>query len=546
MRIQQPKGIIPRQQGCDLPPEYAEVAENINFASGRFEPWRQPTRLLEFQERVSRAHVRDCCWTGTDVCGARYTDAGVPRKTYLSAPDHRPVVTDSLCDLHWCFLGYPVPDTPNATSAQVDSLCVDAGTQKQTYRITYGTDCEEGPASCPTTYVIRNKDTRVTVSLPPPPDAGWCATTLRIYRLEQTWDSEQGLSDPNNPNAIEEGWTAARQDNDYYLIATLPIDTVQWVDDGSACTDKLLITEGWYPPENGAMIAGDTDSGSLVTWQDNEVRFSERNRYWAFPHKTTHCFPDLVTEVCVCGDAVFVITKAHAYLVQDSVDCKDSSERPVQELKKAPGGCAVGSCSLLPDGVIYSSSEGLVRLTNQGSVSIVSRRAFAKDDWSALGPNQIEIKTGCGHLFLQTPMGQVWVWELAFDDQGQLPEYLSTLSFCPEQWICDEEQELYFLMDNVAYHFNTSAEFLQMKWRQSKQVTTNRTRVSGVKGEYVKKNTSNKNTVSIYRNGYLSFQTQLGNTAKRLRGSATKCFQLEVKGNEPMCSVSYGAGLNEL
>ena len=544
MIIDRPRGIIPRSKGCGLGPEYACVAENLNTRSGRFESWREPVRLLGFEDDVCVAHVRDCCWHGTHVAGARYIDAGNPKKTYLSSPDQRPVVTDDLCDPNWCFLGYPVPGEPLARRGDTGGIEARADTQSQTYRITYGTACEEGPASCPTNVVKRNKDTEVIIELPEPPDSMWCADTVRIYRQEVLWDSEQGLVE-FNPNAIEAGWTSASVESDYFLVATLDIHHRFWKDKGQTCTNNLLISEGYLPPPEGMMIADETTSGSLVGWKDNEVFFSERNSYHAFPHKGVHCFPDEVMNVCVCGDTVFVFTCHEVYLLSDSVDCQDTSARTVQVLKDAPKPVGV-SCGQLPDGVLYISNQGLARLTSSGSVSLVSDRTFEKDDWSLLGPSHISLKISCRRVFLRVPGGQVYIWDLTFDETGSLPADVTTLSFCPDQWVCDEKDHLYFLHHNTIYQFNAGGDYMRMNWKQAEQRFANREKVSGILGDYVKKNNPNHNKLSIYRDGQLSVQKDLREKATRVRGSATRCLQIQVQGTEPMCYVAYGSGLNEL
>jgi len=123
MRISSPRGFVPRARGCNLPPEYAEHAENLNVASGRFQPWRVPEKILQFHEPIRSVHVSDCCWTGTHVCGAHYVDAGLDKKTYLSGPaDSQPMVTDDVCEPAWCALGYPVPDAPQLLPDTCDRL----------------------------------------------------------------------------------------------------------------------------------------------------------------------------------------------------------------------------------------------------------------------------------------------------------------------------------------------------------------------------------------------------------------------------------------
>lgn len=542
MIIERPRGVVPRARGCGLGPEYAEVAENMRLTGGRFEPWRQPARVLEFTQRVCHAHVRDCCWLGTSVPRSRYVDAGLPVKTYLSAPGQRAVVTDSVCHQDWSFLGYPVPDAAVAYS----NLGVDftPDTQLRTYRITYGTDCEEGPASPVSNAIKALKDSPVGIELPPPPEETWGATVVNIYRSEALWDSEQGLLS-FNPDDLNTGWHSTATEEDWFHVATLPVGTTHWIDDKFVETDRLLRTADLLPLPEGVTIAGETQSGSLVGYSCTDVFFSERNKYWGFPYRAIHSFPHDIVDVQVVGDTVFVLTDSHPYLISDAVDCKDSSARPVTEVSERLPAIGHASSVVVNGGVLYTSEEGLVFLSPGGSATMSSQRAFEKDDWTTLDPRKIHLGTGCDHLFVSVSGGPTLVWELSFDESGYLPADVTTLSFTPSQWINDERGTLYMLSESVAYEFHVG-DYLQMVWRQIPQRSTYKEVVSAIRGEYVKKKGVDFNTLSVYKEGALSAVRKLTPRGSRIRGSAAYCTQLELKGSEPMCWIAAGSGLNEL
>lgn len=544
MLIERPRGVVPRARGCGLGPDFAQIAENIKLSDGLFEPWRQPVHLLEFPERVATAHVRNCCWTGTSVCDARYLDAGIPRKTYLSAPSQRPVVTADLCDTDWSYLGYPTPDVVEVVLDTAPEKSAD--TEQRTYVITYGTDCEEGPASCPTDSIEANKDSLIGLQLPQRPDDMWGATTVNIYRSQSLWDSEQGLTS-FNPNDIDQGWNASTTEAEYFLIAELPIHTPSWVDDGSAETGRMLRSQELIAPKEGTVLVGETASGSLVGFhkETNTVMFSERNKYWGFPYKTAHTFPSNIQNVCVCKDTVFVLTDESPFILQDSVDCKDSTARPVTAVKDPLPAFCTESCVTVGDGIVYSSTEGLVYLRPDGSHTMTSRAAFAKDQWQALGPSRIRLEKGCEHLFVYVPGDLTYVWSLSLDESGYLPPDLTTLTIAPAQWLHDAQGRLYILSDNAAYEFN-AGDHMQMRWRQIEQRTPSKTRVSAIRGDYVKKDSVHFNILSLYRNGTLSVVRELTPKGSRIKASAALCTQLELKGTEPMCWIGAGAGLNSI
>lgn len=542
MIIDRPRGVVPRAKGCGLGPEFAQIAENIRLLEGRFEPWRQPLRLLEFDQRILTAHVRDCCWTGTAVPNARYVDAGIPLKTYLSAPGERAVVTDSVCDSDWTYLGYPTPGDP-VVLRDSSAECT-ADTQLRTYRITYGTDCEEGPASCPSNAITVSKGHNVRLQLPPAPEAMWGATHVNIYRSEALWDTETGLLG-FNPNEIDGGWHSTATQQDYFLIARLPIQALEWVDNGDEKTGSLLTSEELIPPPDGLRVVGETEAGSLVGFVDCQLLFSERNKFWGFPFKTAHTFPHEIVDVVVCKNTVYVITKATPYVVTDDADCKESTARSVVPVKDSVPGVCGGSSLAVGDAALYIGAEGLVLLRPDGSYSIASRLTFGKDEWAALGPNRMHLGKGCDHLFLSVQGGPTLVWILSFDESGYLPEDVTSLSFTPIQWITGEDDTLYMLSDNTAFEFNVG-DYLQMRWRQVEQRSTQGEVLSAIKGEYVKKKTVDFNTLSVYKGGTLSAVRKLTEKGSRIRGSATTCTQIELKGSEPMCWIAAGSGLNDL
>ena len=550
MRITSPRGFVPRTRGCNLPPEYAQHAENLNTTSGRFQPWRCPEQVLQFHEPIRVAHVSDCCWTGTHACGAHYIDAGIDKKTYLSGPgEHQPMVTADVCDPDWCALGYPVPDAPQLLPDTCDRLTKGPDTEQRTYRITYGTDCEEGPASCPTDPIMVSKGYRVGLILPPPPEDQWCATHVNIYRSQSLWDASTGLYGTEISD-IEGGYTNSVTEQDYFLVARLPILTPSWVDQDTECEGKLLTTQDLLPPRAGSQVAGETDSGSLVIWHDRTLWFSERNKYWGFPLKTAHDFPDQILGVEVCRDSVVVMTCRETYVLSDAVECSESTIRVPVHVKGAPpvspcsGKTGTVASAVGMNGVLYSSREGLVLLDLAGSYRVVSGRAFDKDSWNSLGP--IRALTISGDKVILSTHQVEYLWVLSLDEQGLLPADLTTLSFRVDQWINEPDNALYFLVDNTIYEFDKGPEYMSMDWRQAEQVSSQKTRISAIKADYVKKNGQNKNKVEVYREGSLSSSKTLGDKGSRIRGSAAFCNQLRIRGKVPMCSISYGQGINNI
>ena len=536
--IRRPRGVVPKEQGCSLPSEFASEAINLNLSSGQWEGWRSPVECVTFPFPVKRVHLRDCCWAGVDDVKARYVDAGVDKKTYLSGAG-RPAVTDSLCDQHWCFLGYPVPDP----AVPVVDRCMDVpygpDTQQVRYRIAYGTECEVGAASCPSEVVLSVKDTTIALAMPEPPDALWCATHIHIYRQVATWNVEQGLLGFQD-NEINPGFGALDTDSDWFHVKTLPIETRAWVDAGEDI-GQLLTTDDYFPPDEDLILVGDTASGSLVGYQKDEVWFSEKNTYYAFPLKARHKFESRVVDVCVDRDLVVVFTCEGIWTLNDSVDCRDAGCRQGQQMSMSYPLIGPRACTVTPSGIVYASIEGL-HLIQEGGERLVSRAAFDRNSWLSQGLDCLEIHYARDHLWVRTAKGTM-VWQFAFDESRQLPPDVSYLSFAPEQWLSSEEGDLYLLSNGKALQFDVGEDYLHWTWRQTDQRTDQSTRLSGLYAEYVKKNSARQNNVTLFIDGKPVVSKALREGTTRIRGQRSRCHQLQIKGKEPMCSAGYGAGL---
>jgi len=124
----------------------------------------------------------------------------------------------------------------------------------------------------------------------------------------------------------------------------------------------------------------DTASGSLVGYQKDEVWFSEKNTYYAFPLKARHKFESRVVDVCVDRDLVVVFTCEGIWMLNDSVDCRDAGCRQGQQMSMSYPLIGPRACTVTPAGIVYASTEGL-HLIQEGGERLVSRAAFDRNSW---------------------------------------------------------------------------------------------------------------------------------------------------------------------
>ena len=541
--IRQPLGVVPRSNTCSLPQEYAQCAENIDLTQVGWVPWKQPVRMVEFEHKVLSAHIRDCCWAGVPVPRACYFTANAcGSKTYLSAADEYPVYTDDFCSSQWTRLGFPVPAAPDVCVLDNSQNC-DLMTDKRTYKLVFGNDCEQGAGSVPSEVVHVNDKSDVVVSIPSDVDPCWGVTHVKVYREISTWDIEKGFlafDGDFNPGFADVG-----TESDYFYVGQVPLGTTEFVDDIKECIGHSLLTDDFYPPKKGLKIIGETNLQSLVGHEGKNLWISERNAYWAYPLRARHNFPDEIMCAAVCQDLIIVITRTNSYIVEDTVDCRDSTCRNVTEGKEAFHYCGTGSCLVVAQGIVYTTTQGLFHTRVDGTTVNLSGAAFSEQDWRLAQPDQMHLGQGDNHLFV-TSSATTFAFPLRFSEQGILPEYISHLLICPDAWINDEHGYLYFLQDNQTFQFNAGQCYMEMLWRQFDQRPGIRTRASVLKADYEQKKIEEGNAISIYRDGVARTHTRKANKASRFKSVLSDCYAIEVRGDIPMCGLHYGVGLSDL
>lgn len=538
--IRQPRGIVPSSNGCNLPPEFAQVALNIDLTREGWVPWRAPETVIQFQESTGTAHVHNCCWAGVASEQANYIEAGTCGRTFLSAPGEYPVVSDDFCEFQWERLGFPVPSTPEVCA--LESKNCGPFNERVRYKLVFSNGCDDGPGSMPSEPVMLNEKGTAVVSVPTHVDPCWGITEVKVYRLISTWDPSAGFL------SFEEGINPpiadVSTDSDYFYVGSVPLGESEFCDNFD-CREDLLMTDDFYPPVKGLVLVGETLLGSLVGYEGKNVWFSERNAYWAYPRKARHNFPEEVKCVGVCQNTVIVVTESRVYLVEDNVDCEDATCRPVIETKETFQYCGRAQCISFANGIFFVAQQGLYFANTEGAVRLVSELAFGKASWSLLDPNQIRLGIGCEHLFLSTDQVS-YAWPLRFDEQGSLPADLSTLSFRVDQWLNDEHGHLYFMVDNAVYSFNTGVENMTMQWEQVDIRWHAPARASAIRGDYEDKKLRRGNKLLLKKGIQRTCTTTKANKSTRLKNTLSDCFSAGVHGCIPMCTLHYGSGLTNL
>jgi hypothetical protein len=270
------------------------------------------------------------------------------------------------------FANGPPLYAPAVTTGQTDyqmwaNLTSSAVLASRAYVYTWVTEYgEEGPPS-PFTLVNGWSNGVWSISLftPPTDDMGVVRniTKTRIYR---TVTSQTGL-------AI------------YYLVAEIPVLQATYVDeagDDIVTLNNELESASWFEPPDGLQGLVAMPNGFAAAFRGNEIWFSEPYHPHAWPpgYVLTTEFP--IVGLGVVGGTLVVCTSAHPYVVTGQSPGSMSSD------KKSLSEPCISRGSIVPgeDAVIYASPNGLIRVSETGTVVNMTESWMTQPRWKEFVP----------------------------------------------------------------------------------------------------------------------------------------------------------------
>lgn len=174
---------------------------------------------------------------------------------------------------------------------------------------------------------------------------------------------------------------------DYFQVTDVPFGT--WTYDDSAQNDAIAISSvlesaGWAPPPppgdplemNGHFVG--TPTGFLVGFSGRNLLFSEPYRPHAWPIKYTLSTDDPIVGLGVFGSNIAVLTTGNPYIASGT----NPAAITLTRLNSSAPCLSVGSIVELDNAVLYSSTDGLVSVSENG-VSIITEPVLTKEQWQA-------------------------------------------------------------------------------------------------------------------------------------------------------------------
>jgi hypothetical protein len=235
----------------------------------------------------------------------------------------------------------------------------------RSYVYTYVSEYDEESAPSPATVVSGWSNGTWTISLfqPPPDQLGITRnlTQIRLYR----------------------SITALAGATTYFHVADMPITTATYSDiitDDVVVTNYQLQSQLWTPPPTDLQGIIAMPNGMAVGFRANEIWFSEPYRPHAWPASYVLTTEYPIVGLGVTGSTVVACTSGSPYIATGTSPGTMSALKIQTSEPCHSRGSILGN----NDGVYYASRNGLILVTQYGSVSNTSELWITREKWQQL------------------------------------------------------------------------------------------------------------------------------------------------------------------
>lgn len=323
--------------------------------------WRTPgpsdgDYWLEFTGRanVIRSPVKGDVWDRiywTDSGGAKYAPSSL-------------VLSGASYPGNFWTLGMPAPTgTPTATFTAGVSPNLDSRAYTETFVSEYGEESPNGPVSATFDVDPRVSTTISGLSPAPTPPIGkaWNIMYRRLYRTSFT------------------GGSAAP----FQQVVQLPIATTSYVDTVSqASLGKLLDSDGYDSPPDGAYGMTVTESGMTILLKDYEVYLSESSLPHAYNLDYVQRLQFKAVAAAAFSQALVVMTEGDLYVGQGLI----AAGTQLVRLQDSHACLSAAGVVVTKGGAYYPSPQGLVAIGTDMQPVLVTQRMFTQEQWQSYNP----------------------------------------------------------------------------------------------------------------------------------------------------------------
>ncbi len=371
-------GVAPRL----IADQFGQIAQNIDFESGRLTPTKTNTDTYTLQNGARRSiyYYRDTNWLEWSEDGVDVVAGPIPNDTnerlYFTGDDYPRVGT--VASMVSGSSGYPVttyrlgvPAPSNApTIAQSGTVTATETPETRAYVYTLVTSLgEEGPPSLASTTLDVTSTETVTVSMPtgnnPSGNYFFSSTAKkRIYRSN-----------------------TGSQFTDFQFVAEVAFATTSYADTvKSSALSEVLPSGSWIgPPDDNTSLYPDgpmlgltaVGNGVMAGFSGKRFCLSEPYLPHAWPIDYRITLEEDIVDIAATGNGVVALTDGTPYFITGT---DPAALTPIRiDLAQA----CVNKNSVVDMGefVLYAAPDGLVAVSGSTG-EVVSRGLISVDQWS--------------------------------------------------------------------------------------------------------------------------------------------------------------------
>ena len=462
-------GIAPGVSPRLLADQFGQVAENVDFESGRFVAITEDsaTYTLQTGNRRSIYYYRDTNWLEWIEDGVSVVPGPIPGDTldrlYFTGDDYPRMGTAAT--LVSGSNGYPVnsyrlgvPAPLNAPAVVVNGTADDTLTPNDvSYVYTLVTAFgEEGPPSSPSAVIQLDDTQSTTLSLPTSdqPSGNYNFTTGALKRI---YRSNTGSTNTQFQFAGEVGYTATSF-TDTQDAATLGevLPSATWI--GPPDDDSALYPDG---PLNGLIALA---QGTMAGFTGKRFCLSEPFLPHAWPIQYRITTEEDIVAIASTANGVAALTDGQPYFITGT----EPSAMTAVRIDLAQACVNVNSVVDMGSYVLYAGPDGLCGLES-ASGSVVTAGLISVKQWNDdFNPTTIRAFKHEGTYVAFHATGG-WVYDPRGDENA-----LTTLSISSDVrggYTNPKDGELYLIVNNEIVKYRGSATNKTAKFKSKKFVT---------------------------------------------------------------------------
>lgn len=467
-------GIAPAISPRLIADQFAQIAENIDFESGRLTPTTDDVAVFTLQNSIRRSiyYYRDTNWLEWNEDGVKAVPGPIPGDTlarlYFTGDDYPRMGTAATIvaggigyPANSFRLGVPAPanapltektGTPDATQTPDDVSYV------YTFVTAFG---EEGPPSPATAPFERTDTESVTVTMPagdlPSGNYNFGTGALkRVYR-----------SNTGSTNTT------------FQFLAEVPISTQTYVDTTpSAALGEVLPSDSWIgPPDDNASLYPDGPMKGLIAvangvfagFTGKRLCLSEPFLPHAWPIDYRITLEEDIVAIGAVANGIIALTNGTPYFVTGT----DPSAMTAIRVDLPQACVNVHSVVDMGSYLLYAGPDGLCAVTGgEGRVvteGLISARQW-NDSFNPTGFRAFRHENTYVAFWTEAGVHKGFVYDPRADETA-----ISTLTTAAEVrggYMNPKDGELYLIVGNEVVKYRGSATKRTLTWKSKKFVTT--------------------------------------------------------------------------